>query len=99
MDILREKGFKRIKYRRKHPMVADRVNAVNRMLRDANGKVRLRIDEKCKHFIGALEQTIYKKGTREVDKSGGTEHSADAGGYAIELEFPVRKVEIGGISI
>ena len=99
MDILREKGFKRVKYRRKHPLVADRVNAVNRMLRDANGKVMLRIDESCKHFISALEQTIYKKGTREVDKSGGTEHSADAGGYCIELEFPVRKVEIGGLSI
>lgn len=99
MDILREKGFKRIKYRRKHPMVADRVNAVNRMLRDANGKVRLRIDPKCKHFINALEQTIYKKGSREVDKALGIEHSADAGGYCIELEFPVRKVEIGGLSI
>lgn len=99
MDILREKGFKRIKYRKKHPMVADRVNAMNRMLRDANGKIRLRVDEKCKHFIAALEQTIYKKGTREVDKSMGIEHSADAGGYCIELEFPVRKIEIGGLSI
>lgn len=99
MDILREKGFKRIKYRKKHPMVADRVNAVNRMLKDANGAVRLKINPRCKHFISALEQTIYKKGTREVDKSGGTEHSADAGGYCIELEFPVRKVEIGGLSI
>jgi hypothetical protein len=98
MDILREKGFERIKYRRKHPLVADRVNAVNRMLKDANGKVRLRIDEKCKHFINALEQTIYKKGTREVDKTAGVEHSADAGGYCIELEFPVRKIEIGGLS-
>lgn len=99
MDILREKGFKRIKYRRKHPFVADRVNAVNRMLRAANGSVRLRVDERCKHFIGALEQTIYKKGSRDVDKAAGVEHSADAGGYCIELEFPVRKVDVGGISI
>ncbi len=98
MDILREKGFKRIKYRKKHPMVADRVNAVNRMLKDANGNVRLKINPRCKHFINALEQTIYKKGTREVDKTNGTEHSADAGGYCIELEFPVRKVDIGGMS-
>ena len=98
MDILREKGFKRIKYRKKHPMVADRVNAVNRMLKDANGNVRLKINPRCKHFINALEQTIYKKGTREVDKTNGTEHSADAGGYCIELEYPVRKVDIGGMS-
>jgi hypothetical protein len=98
LDILREKGFKRIKYRKKHPAVADRVNAVNRLLKAADGTIRLRVDDKCKHFINALEQTIYKPGSRDVDKSGGTEHSADAGGYAIELEFPVRKVEIGGMS-
>lgn len=98
LDILREKGFKRIKYRRKHPFVADRVNAVNRMLKAADGSVRLKIDARCKHFIKALEQTIYKPGSRDVDKDAGVEHSADAGGYCIELEYPVRKVEIGGLS-
>ncbi|MDY7537604.1 terminase family protein [Undibacterium sp. RTI2.1] len=98
LDILREKGFKRLKFRRKHPFVADRVNAMNRMLKAADGTVRLRIDERCKHFINALEQTIYKKGSRDVDKAAGLEHSADAGGYCIELEFPVRKIEIGGMS-
>jgi hypothetical protein len=98
LDILREKGFKRIKYRRKHPAVADRVNAMNRMLKDANGHARLRIDERCKAFINALEQTLYLKGSRDVDKKAGVEHSADAGGYCIELEFPVRKVQIGGLS-
>jgi hypothetical protein len=99
LDILREKGFRKIKYRRKHPFVADRVNAVNRLLRSADGTVKLRIDESCKHFINSLEQTIYKPGSRDVDKDGGTEHSADAAGYAIEIEFPVRKIEIGGISV
>ncbi|UUZ75514.1 phage terminase large subunit [Polaromonas sp. P1(28)-13] len=72
LDILREKGFKRLKFRRKHPLVADRVNSVNRMLQTADGTVRLKIDASCKHFIGALEQTIYLKGSRDVDKRGGT---------------------------
>ncbi|MDR9847028.1 phage terminase large subunit [Herbaspirillum huttiense] len=98
LDILREKGFKRLKFRKKHPPVADRVNAVNRMLLAADGTVRLRIDERCKHFINALEQTIYKPGSRDVDKTGGTEHSADAGGYCIEIEFPVRKLNLMGRS-
>jgi hypothetical protein len=98
IDILREKGFKRVKYRKKHPLVADRVNAVNRMLLTANGDIRLRINSNCKHLISALEQTIYKKGERTVDKDAGKEHSADAAGYCIELEFPVRKIEIGGLS-
>ncbi|PLC44554.1 terminase [Ralstonia pickettii] len=99
LDILREKGFRRIKYRRKHPLVADRVNAVNRMLRSADNTVRLRIDEGCKHFIKSLEQTIYKPGSRDVDKAAGTEHSADAAGYCIDLEFPVRRIEVGGLSV
>lgn len=98
LDILREKGFYRMKYRKKHPFVADRVNAVNRMLKAANGDIRLRIDARCKHFIDALEQTIYKPGSRDVDKTGGIEHSADAAGYCIELEYSVRKIEIGGLS-
>ena len=98
LDILREQGFKKIKYRRKHPLVADRVNAVNRMLRAADGTIRLRVNASCKHLINAFEQTIYKKGSRDVDKDAGVEHSADAAGYCIDLEFPVRKVEIGGMS-
>lgn len=99
LDIMREKGFKRIKCHRRHPAIADRVNAVNRMLCDATGKTRLRIDESCKGLITSFEQTIYKPGTRDVDKAAGVEHSADAAGYCIEMEFPVRKIEIGGFSI
>jgi len=98
LDILRENGFKRIKYRRKHPLVADRVNSVNRLLRSADGTVKLHIDPKCKHLINAFEQTIYKRGSRDVDKDAGVEHSADAAGYCIELEYPVRKIDIGGLS-
>jgi hypothetical protein len=99
LDIMREKGFRKIKNRRKHPPIADRVNSVNRMLRSADGKIRLRIDESCKNLINSFEQTIYKPGSRDVDKAAGVEHSADAAGYCIELEFPVRKLEFGGISI
>lgn len=99
LDILREKGFKRIKYRKKHPLVADRVNSVNRLLRAADGTIKLRVDENCKQFINSLEQTLYKPGTREIDKDASVEHSTDAGGYCLELEFPVRKIELMGISI
>ena len=99
LEVLRDAGFKRMKYRRKHPKVADRVNAVNRMFKSADGKIRMRVDRECKHTIEAFEQTIYKKGTRDVDKSQGTEHAADATGYCIDLEFPVRKIEILGVSI
>jgi len=99
LDIFREKGFKRLKYRRKHPAVADRVNSVNRMLKAADGTIRLRVDARCKHLIKALEQTIYVAGSRDVDKRAGVEHAADGLGYCIELEFPVRKIDILGMSI
>lgn len=99
LDIFREKGFKRIKYRRKHPAVADRVNSVNRVLRSADGEIKLRVDKSCRTLIDSLEQTIYKKGSRDIDKAPGVEHITDALGYALELEFPVRKIQIGGISL
>lgn len=99
LDIFRERGFKKISYHRKHPPIADRVNAVNRMLKSADGKVRLYIDPKCKHLITSLEQTLYKKGSREIDKEADVEHSGDALGYCIEFQFPTRKVEIAGVSI
>jgi hypothetical protein len=99
LDILRDAGFRKMKYRRKHPAVSDRINAVNRMFKAADGGIRMRVDRKCKHTITALEQTIYKPGTREVDKTAGIEHAADALGYCIDLEFPVRKITILGTSI
>jgi len=99
LDILRDAGFLRMKYRRKHPRVADRINAVNRMFKSADGTIRMRVDRKCKHTINALEQTIYKPNSREVDKSAGHEHPADALGYCIELEFPAREIIIRGVSL
>lgn len=99
LDILREAGFKRIKYRRKHPPVADRVNAVNRMFKAGDGVVRLRVNSSCTRTIDAFEQTIYKPGSREVDKSAGLEHPADAVGYCIDLQYPVRGLVIAGVSV
>lgn len=99
LDILRERGFLKLRYRRKHPAVADRINAVNKMLQTATGQVRLRFDEKCKNAIQSLEETIYKRGTAAVDKTLGTEHMADAIGYPIELRFPRKPFKITGISI
>lgn len=99
LDVFREKGIKRHKFRKKHPPVADRVNAVNKLLKAANGTIRMYIDPRCKHTIEALEQTLYVPGSREVDKSAGVEHAADALGYYCEFEFPTRKVEILGVSI
>lgn len=99
LDIFREKGFKKILFRRKHPAVADRINSVNALLKNAEGEIRFRVNSKCKHLIESLEETIYKKGEREVDKTQSKEHSTDALGYAIEHQYSLRKVKVGGLSI
>lgn len=99
LDILRDAGFRRMKYRKKHPRQSDRINAVNRMFKAADGSIKMRVDRSCKHTINALEQTIYKPGTREIDKKAGIEHAADGLGYCIDIEFPVRPITILGVSI
>lgn len=99
LDIFRQRDFNYLKFRRKHPKVADRVNAVNRMLMSASGQVRLFINPKCKNTIASFEQTMYKPGSAEIDKRPGIEHPTDALGYCIELEFPTRRVKIAGRSL
>lgn len=99
LDILREHGFKYIKHRRKHPPVDDRINAVNRMILSASGDVKLLVNEKCKQTIRSLEQTMYKEGSRDIDKAMSVEHVTDALGYCIEYNFPVRKIVIAGVSL
>jgi phage terminase large subunit len=98
LEILREAGFTSIYYKAKHPLVADRVNSVNRLLRTADGTVRLRINQACRNFIDSAEQTIYKEGSREVDKSQGKEHAMDAFGYYADYRHPMRKPLVYGVS-
>lgn len=98
LDIFRERGLWRIRYRRKHPPVADRINAVNRVLRSADGIIRLKVNKSCRHLIESLEQTLYRKNSPEVDKTQGIEHITDALGYAIEFQFPRRRFEPAGLS-
>lgn len=99
LDIMREKGIKKIKHRKKHPAIADRVNAVNKMFKAADGTIRMRVDARCKETITSLEQTQYKEGSRDVDKGASVEHSADALGYCVEYEFPSRKFKAKGLSM
>lgn len=91
LDILRAAGFKRMKYRRKHPLVADRINDVNAMLRNAEGSARMFVNHTCKHVIECFEKVIYKPNSREVDKSLNLEHPGDAIGYCINLERNPRR--------
>lgn len=99
LDILRDHGFKRIKFRRKHPAIDDRVNAVNRKLLSAEGHIGMFVAPHCHQTIISFEQTMYQEGSREINKAMSVEHVTDALGYCIEMESPVRKIFIAGVSL
>ncbi|MBA8881717.1 phage terminase large subunit [Phyllobacterium myrsinacearum] len=98
IEILRDAGFKKILFKRKHPLVADRVNSVNRLLLSADGQNRLKVNRNCKGLIDSLEQTVYKEGSRDVDKSAGVEHATDALGYYSDFRHPVVVKRVHGAS-
>ena len=89
--ILRDAGFIVIA-RKAHPSHRDRLNSLNRKLKDANDKIGLTIDPSCKYVIKDLEQV-------QRDKSGGIDksnieltHALDALSYPIEYRFPIRQL-------
>lgn len=91
LQIFREWGFHRLLFRRKAPLVRDRIAAVNRLILNAQGQRRLFIDPSATHLIRSLETTSYKEGTNEIDKEADVDHPSDALGYPIEFELPILK--------
>jgi len=90
LAILKNAGFE-VKCRPNHPLVRDRINAVNSKLKNANGVSSLFITKSCKNIIKSLERQIYKEGTSVPDKDSGFDHFNDALGYMVEYLFPLRR--------
>lgn len=71
---------------RANPPVRDRVSAVQALLENGKGQVRLQISATCKRMIECLELQCYtEKG--DPDKESGHDHMNDALGYLIWREF------------
>jgi len=71
---------------RANPSVRDRVAAVQALLENGKGQVRLQVSETCKRVIECLELQCYTdKG--EPDKDAGFDHMNDALGYLVWREF------------
>lgn len=81
-------GYK-LKAKRGHPAVADRINNVNRLIKDNKGIVHIFVHPRCKNMIKYFEQHKYKEGSNIPDKSGGIEHIGDGFGYWIDYELPI----------
>ena len=91
-QILRHHGYI-IRAKKSHPSHVDRLNALNRKLKDAEGKIGMTVDPSCVYLIKDLEQC-------QRDKKGGIDksqieltHALDACSYAISYKFPIlRKI-------
>jgi hypothetical protein len=69
-----------------NPPVRDRIAAVQALLENGKGQVRLQIHSSCKRLIECLElQSYTEKG--EPDKDAGHDHMNDALGYVVWREF------------
>lgn len=89
--ILWDLGLKDQRIKKSNPAVRDRVNAMNSLLRNSNGETRLYHHPRCKELRKDFENVQWKDGGAEIDKANQERtHAADALGYFIEYEFPLR---------
>jgi hypothetical protein len=85
IQILESYGFSN-QSPKSNPGVRDRVAAVQALLENGKGQVRLTIAATCRKVIECLElQSYSEKG--DPDKDGGYDHMNDALGYVIWREF------------
>ena len=87
--ILQNAGFV-LKMRNRNPAVRDRINALNSVLKAADGSHKYFIDPKCKNLIKSFNNYTYKEGTQVPDK-GQYDHIFDAATYCIEYLYPVTR--------
>jgi hypothetical protein len=94
LSLLRKAGFL-VVVDESNPSVKDRINSVNAMLCNTYGERRYLVNTaKCGKYTTSLERQIYrekpgKPGEFEPDKTGGFDHSNDAGGYFIVKRWPL----------
>lgn len=91
----------RLKVPEANPLVKDRVNAVNRALRNEYGEIGVEVDPTCKELIADFEQVLVdgrggiKKTSNRRDSYFRRTHASDGAGYWIFKEEPVTVVSQG----
>lgn len=90
LAILKNAGF-HLRVRNAHPLIRDRINAVNAKLKNGLGDRTLFIAKNCKTMLKSIERQIYKEGTTVPDKDNNYDHMNDALGYLVEYLYPVKR--------
>jgi hypothetical protein len=89
-QILKDFGYQ-VYARKNHPSNIDRLNALNRKLKNAKGEISMTIDPSCTYLIKDLEQ-VQRDRKGGIDKSNlQLTHSLDAASYLIEYKYPIIK--------
>lgn len=72
-----------------NPPVKDRVNSMNAMFCNASGDRRYLVNvQRCPTYAENLEQQIWSA-SGEPDKKAGNDHTNDAAGYFITMDYPI----------
>ena len=88
ISLLKQAGFK-VRVKSSAPTHKDSASTVNRLLRSADGQVRVWVDSRCTNTIASLSATKWKKQKPEhahifeIDKTQDVEHFSDAIRYAL----------------
>lgn len=88
----------RMKVPETNPGVADRINAVNRALKNERGEICLEIEETCAELADDFEQVTtdgkggIKKSYNRKDGYYRRTHTSDALGYWVAYEAPIRPI-------
>jgi len=87
--LIKEAGYT-INAPKANPAVKDRINAVNKALKNGlTGERAYKVNaDACPRYAAALEQQTYRNGA--PDKLSGLDHITDAGGYFISRRFGIK---------
>lgn len=88
-------------YPKSNPDPVDRINAVNRKLRNTNSEIGIYVNfDECKQLITDFQQ-VTRKANGEVDKDRlerlGMNHAVEGLGYLIHKRFPIKRKSYANI--
>ena len=92
--ILAEAGYGDQHVPKKNPPLRDSHNAVNALLRGADGDVRVQVHPRCQTVIQGLETVALRPGAQYLETESRAQHVTTALRYLISTEFPIIKPAI-----
>jgi len=89
--IINDKRFtnKKTVIPKANPLILDRLASCNAHFKNAEGRVKYKVDPSCEKTINDLKVRAFQEGTTKLDDSAMIGHISDALGYVIHSLFPI----------